>query len=343
MKYNRLGDSELRVSELCLGTMTFGEQNTAQDAARQLDYALSQGVNFIDTAEMYPVPPRAETCHRTEQYVGRWLKNQARENLVIATKVAGPARGFDWIRGGTKVTRQHIELAIDASLKRLQTDYVDLYQIHWPDRNTPYFGQTAYDPVAERETTPITEQLAVLGELVKSGKVRYVGVSNESAWGLSQFLKASETAGLPRIITIQNAYNLINRIFEYGLAEFCHRERIGLLAYSPLGFGVLSGKYLSAGGSGRNTLFSGFGHRYGKPNAKEAVIAYSTLAAKVGMSPATLALAFVRSRWFVSSAIIGATTMEQLKENMDSCNVGLDAETIKEIEAIHLRYPNPAP
>jgi len=343
MKYNRLGDSKFLVSELCLGTMTFGEQNTAEDAARQLDYAVSQGVNFIDTAEMYPVPPRAETCHRTEEYIGRWLKNQAREKLVIATKVAGPSRGFDWIRGGTRVTRQHIELAIDASLKRLQTDYVDLYQIHWPDRNAPYFGQTAYDPAAERETTPIAEQLAVLGELVKSGKVRYVGVSNETAWGLSQFIKASETAGLPRIITIQNAYNLVNRVFEYGLAEFCHREHIGLLAYSPLGFGVLSGKYLSAGGRGRNTLFSGFGHRYGKPNTKEAVIAYSTLAGKVGMSPATLALAFVRSRWFVSSAIIGATTMEQLKENIDSCNVELDAETIREIEAIHLRYPNPAP
>ena len=344
MKYHQLGNSNLSVSEMCLGTMTYGEQNSAHDAHQQLDYAQSRGVNFIDTAEMYPVPPRAETQGRTEEYVGRWLKHQARDKLIIATKVTGPARGFTWIRGGPRITRTHVEQAIAASLKRLQTDYIDLYQIHWPDRPVPMFGQTAYDPSARHDdAAPIAEQLAVFADLVTAGKIRHVGLSNETPWGVSQFIQAAEHAGLPRVVTLQNAYNLINRVYEYGLAETCHRERIGLLAYSPLGFGVLTGKYLTAAGVGRITAFPGFGQRYAKPNVGAAVAAYAALAHKLHMTPATLALAFVRSRWFVMSTIIGATTLEQLAHDLDSVEVTLSVEALQEIEAIHAQHTNPAP
>lgn len=343
MQYNRLGNSDLTVSELCLGTMTFGEQNSEADALRQLDYAVSRGINFIDTAEMYPVPPSAATYSRTEEYIGRWLRTRQRDQLIVATKVAGPARGYDWIRGGSRVTPDQIHAAIDGSLQRLQTDYVDLYQIHWPDRNVPMFGQTSYHPEAERETVSIQEQLAALADLVRQGKVRYVGLSNETPWGVVQFLRAAEMAGLPRVVTLQNAYSLINRTYEYGLAEMCHREQVSLLAYSPLGFGVLSGKYLTGEGSGRITLFPNFGQRYGKPNVTAAVAAYAELARRHGLSPATMALAFVRSRWFVASTILGATSQEQLQENIDSAAVTLAPELLQEIESIHLRYTNPAP
>ena len=296
MKFRTLGSSALQVSELCLGTMTFGEQNSANDAANQLDYAVAQGINFIDTAEMYPVPPRAETATRTEEYLGRWLKAQARDNLVIATKIAGPARGFSWLRGGPKVDKTHIASAIESSLQRLNTEYVDLYQIHWPDRNVPFFGQTAFQPENERNTTPILEQLHALGELVHAGKIRYLGLSNETPWGLAQFLKLADEAGLPRVVSIQNAYNLINRIFEYGLAEMCYREQVGLMAYSPLGFGMLTAKYLptkdlSAQGKGRLSLFPAFGQRYHKPYVIDAVAEYAAIAHALGISPATLALA----------------------------------------------------
>jgi aryl-alcohol dehydrogenase (NADP+) len=343
LKYRQLGSSDLQVSEICLGTMTYGEQNSAEDARQQLDYAVACGVNFIDTAEMYPVPPRAATQGLTEEYVGHWLKDQARDKLILATKVSGPVRGYDWMRGGPQIVRQQVDAAVDASLKRLQTDYIDLYQIHWPDRNVPMFGQTAFDPGAEREATPIAEQLAVFADLIRAGKIRHVGLSNETPWGVCQFIRASEQAGLPRVVSIQNAYSLINRTFEYGLAEISHRENVGLLAYSPLGFGTLSGKYLTPSGTGRISLFPGFGQRYAKPNVSEAVQAYSELAHQAGMAPATLALAFVRSKWFVSSTIIGATTMEQLKQDVDSAEVELGADLLREIEAIHARYPNPAP
>jgi aryl-alcohol dehydrogenase-like predicted oxidoreductase len=323
--------------------MTFGEQNTAADAANQLDYAVAHGINFIDTAEMYPVPPRAETATLTEQYVGQWLKDQARDKLIIATKISGPARGFSWLRGGPKVNQQHIALAIDASLQRLNTDYVDLYQIHWPDRNVPFFGQTEFKPENERETTSILEQLQALGELVTAGKVRYLGLSNETPWGLVQFLKMADEAGLPRVVSIQNAYNLINRMFEYGLAEMCYREQVGLMAYSPLGFGALSGKYLASQSSGRLSLFPAFGQRYHKPYVAEAVSTYAEIAHSLGVSPAILALAYVRSRWFVTSTLLGATTMQQLQENIASADVELSAEVIQKIEAVHARYPNPAP
>ncbi len=343
MKYRQLGDSDLRVSEICLGTMTYGEQNSVEDASSQLDYALSRGINFIDTAELYPVPPRGETQGRTEEYIGRWLQHQARDKLIIATKVAGPSRGLGWIRGGPSITRRHIEAAVDDSLQRLRTDYIDLYQIHWPDRNVPMFGQSHFDPGNEQDTTPIAEQLAVLADLVTAGKVRYVGLSNETPWGVFHFLIAAQQASLPRIVSIQNACNLLNRVFETGLAEVCYRENIGLLAYSPLAFGTLSGKYLVPGASGRITLFEGFGQRYDKPNVIEAVRAYCALASDAGIPPAQLALAFLRSRYYVASTIIGATDLEQLKEDIDSIEVSLSDQVLTEIEAIHQRYPNPAP
>lgn len=341
MKYNQLG--EMRVSEICLGTMTFGEQNSISDAHAQLDHAVSCGINFIDTAEMYPVPGKPETQGRTEEYVGKWLKHQQREKLHIATKVAGPSRGFSWIRGGPPaVDRKNIMEAVEASLKRLQTDYVDLYQIHWPDRNVPMFGKSFYDPALEHDSIPILDQLEVLSGLVESGKVRHIGLSNETPWGLCEFLKLSEKHGLRRVVSIQNAYNPINRIFEYGLSEICQRERIGLLAYSPLGFGMLTGKYLE-GIQGRLTLFPQFGQRYHKENVNDAVSSYRDLAHEAGLSPAQLALAFVRSRWFVASTIVGATSMDQLQENLSSLDIVLDEETLKKIDAIHFRYPNPAP
>jgi len=343
MRYNLLGKSDLKVSEFALGTMTFGEQNTLEDACAQLDYAVAQGVNFIDTAEMYPVPGKAETQGRTEEYVGRWLKHQQRDKVIIGTKVAGPSRGFGWIRGGpVALDRANITAALDASLKRLQTDYIDLYQLHWPDRNVPMFGKIDYDPSREKPTVSIEEQLLVLTDLVHSGKVRHIGISNETAWGVAEFLKTSERLGLQRIVSIQNPYNLINRAFELSLHEMCHRECVSLLAYSPLAFGLLSGKYVNVPQAhGRMTLFPAFGQRYHKPNVSAAVAAYAELAQTHGLSPAAMASNFVRSRSFVASTIIGATTMQQLHENLQS--IELDAEVIAGIEAIHLRYFNPAP
>lgn len=345
MQYNQLGESNLKVSEICLGTMTFGQQNTLEEAHQQLNYAVEQGVNFIDTAEMYPVPARAETQGLTEAYIGDWLKHQQRDKLIIATKIAGPGRGMKWLRGDSKaIDRDNIKQAVDDSLKRLQTDYIDLYQIHWPDRYVPLFGQYVYDPTKERKTLPIAEQLAVFADLIQAGKIRYLGLSNETPWGVCEFSHVSKQLGLPKIVSIQNAYNLLNRVFDWALAEACYHEGIGLLAYSPLGFGNLSGKYLQAVPENtRMTLFPGFGNRYRKQNVNEAVAAYVEIAKQHNMSPVSLALAFVRSRWFVTSTIIGARTMEQLKENLESLKVALDKDTLAEIDAVHERYPSPAP
>lgn len=344
MEYRKLGDSDLHISALSLGTMTFGEQNGEAEAHAQLDYAVSRGVNFIDTAEMYPVAPRAETVHRTESYIGEWLKRQQRDKLVVATKIAGPARGFAWIRNGPRINREHINAAIDASLRRLQTDYVDLYQIHWPDRYVPMFGATGYDKSQERDSTPIAEQLQVLAELVKAGKVRHIGLSNETPWGVMEFVRCAEQLGLPKIVSIQNAYHLMNRTFESGLAEVCRHANVGLLAYSPLAFGHLTGKYLNdPQAHGRITLFPNFGQRYAKPNVPAATKEYVNIAREAGISPTQMALAFARTRWFTSSVILGATTMEQLKENLDSMALQLSAEVLERIEEVHRRYPNPAP
>jgi len=344
MDYRRLGSSDLNVSALALGTMTFGEQNSEADAHAQLDLAVSRGVNFIDTAEMYPVAPRAETVHRTESYIGTWLKKQPRDKLIVATKIAGPGRGFGWIRNGPRIDRAHLGAAIDGSLRRLQTDYVDLYQIHWPDRYVPMFGATSYDVAQERDSTPVAEQLQALAELVKAGKVRHIGLSNETPWGVAEFVRCAEQLGLPKIASIQNAYHLMNRTFESGLAEICHHADVGLLAYSPLAFGWLSGKYLAdPNAHGRITLFPGFGQRYNKPNVPPAAREYVRIAREIGITPATMALAFARTRWFTGSVILGATTLEQLKENLDSAEVTLSSDVLEKIEAVHRLYPNPAP
>jgi aryl-alcohol dehydrogenase-like predicted oxidoreductase len=345
MQYRKLGQVELSVSELCLGTMTWGEQNSEADAHAQLDYAVSRGVNFIDAAEMYPVPPRAETQGRTEVYLGSWLRGRPRNKVIVATKITAPGRGFAWVRGGpTGIDRSSVKEAVDLSLKRLRTDYIDLYQIHWPDRYVPCFGAWAYDPGQERPTVAIQEQLEALDAVVRAGKVRYVGVSNETPWGVTEFVRLAREARLPRIASTQNAYSLLNRTFEMGLAEVHRHLDVPLLAYSPLAFGHLTGKYLDGAQpqGARLTRFSPFGQRYAKVNVPGAVAAYVELARSRGLSPATLALAFVRQRWFTASTIIGATSLEQLKENIDSAQVSLDPEILSRIEEIHNRYPNPA-
>ncbi|MBD1843425.1 NADP(H)-dependent aldo-keto reductase [Cyanobacteria bacterium FACHB-63] len=345
MQYNSLGESNLKVSEICLGTMTFGQQNTIEEAHQQLNYAIDQGINFIDAAEMYPVPPHAETYGVTETYIGEWLKHQPRDQIIVATKIIGAGRRFKWVRNGVnQVDRDNIKQAVDDSLKRLQTDYIDLYQIHWPDRYVPQFGQTIFDPKQERETVSIAEQLEVFADVIKTGKIRYLGLSNETPWGVITFSYLAKQLGLPKVISIQNAYSLLNRVFDSALAEATYRENIGLLAYSPLAFGFLTGKYLTGDpGKTRITLFDRFGQRYLKPKVNEAVAAYVEVAQRHELSPTTLALAFVRSRWFVSSTIIGATTLEQLRENIDSVNVELTQEILSDIEAVYTQYPNPTP
>lgn len=344
MEFRQLGTSDLRVSALSLGTMTFGEQNSEAEAHAQLDYAFSCDVNLIDCAEMYPVPPRAETQGRTESYIGTWLTHQRRDKVIVATKITGPSRGFAWVRDNPRINRKNLNEAVDSSLKRLQTDYIDLYQIHWPDRYVPMFGTSNYDVAQEHDAIPVIEQLEGLQALIKSGKVRHVGLSNETPWGVSEFIRCAEQHGLPRIVSVQNAYNLMNRAFESGLAEVCHHAKVGLLAYSPLGFGHLSGKYASdQHAKGRITMFPGFGQRYEKPNVAAASKAYADIARGAGISPSQMALAYARTRWFSGSVILGATSLEQLKENLDSAELNLSAEVLAAIDAVHLMYPNPAP
>ncbi|ABX15337.1 MULTISPECIES: NADP(H)-dependent aldo-keto reductase [Burkholderia] len=350
MEYRTLGDSGIEVSLIGLGTMTWGEQNSERDAHEQIDYALDHGVTLIDAAEMYPVPPKPDTQGRTEQYIGTWLAQHRaqRDRIVLATKIAGPARqphNPRHIRGeGNQFDRKNLTEALDGSLKRLQTDYVDLYQLHWPDRSTTTFGRSAYPWIDDAYTVPIEETLAVLAEFVKAGKVRAIGVSNETPWGVAQFLRAAEKLGLPRIASIQNPYSLLNRTFENGLSEFTHREGVGLLAYSPLAFGWLSGKYENGArpAGARITLFERF-QRYSKPQAVAATSRYVALAKRHGLSPAQLALAFVNSRPFVRSNLIGATSLDQLKENIGSIDVKLSDEILAEIDALHEQQPNPAP
>src|SRR5574343_517659 len=341
----RLGASDLIIPEICLGTMTFGEQTSESDAHAQLDYALSQGVNFIDTAEMYAVPPRPETYGASEAIIGRWLRQLPRDKVIVATKVAGPSRNLHWVRNGPPaVDRSNIRAAIEGSLQRLQTDYVDLYQLHCPERNQPLFGLWQFDPTRERECAPIRSQLEALAELVQEGKVRHIGVSNEHPWGIMEFRHIAAEFGLPIIVSTQNAYNLLNRSFENALAEVCYREQIGLLAYSPLAFGHLTGKYLAnPDSSGRLTQWPSFGQRYAKPNVNPAVKAYAELARLHGLTPTQLALGFVRSRWFVASTIIGASTLSQLKETLPATLTPLPEALLAEIDAIHLQYTNPAP
>jgi aryl-alcohol dehydrogenase-like predicted oxidoreductase len=346
MEYRRLGHTDIKVSTICLGTMTFGEQNTESEAHTQLDYAVEAGVNFIDTAEMYPVPPKGETYGRTEEYIGSWLQQHGnRERVILASKVAGPARDLDYLRNGkARLDRTNIETALDGSLKRLRTDYLDLYQLHWPDRKTNFFGKLGYQHDPTDEPVPIEETLQTLGDLVRAGKVRHIGLSNETPWGAMRFLQAAKELNLPRAVSIQNPYNLLNRSFEIGMAEVSHREELGLLAYSPLGFGVLSGKYLGGNqpSGARLTLFDRF-QRYRGQRGLLATEAYVSLARSQGLDPAQMALAYAASRPFVTSVIIGATSLDQLASNLKSLDLPLSPLVLSAIEEIHRGNPNPCP
>ncbi|MCP4911937.1 MAG: NADP(H)-dependent aldo-keto reductase [Oligoflexia bacterium] len=345
MKYNKLGNTDIDVSVICLGTMTWGEQNSQAEAHEQLDYSLDQGVNFIDTAEMYPVPPNEGTYSKTEQIIGNWDKMKtSRDKFVLATKIVGPMQA-GYIRGGDyKFNKKNIRSAFEASLKRLKTDYIDLYQLHWPERPTNYFGQRGFGAAGNEEFTDVKETLEALNELVKEGKLRHIGLSNETPWGIMKFLEASRKYDLPKVQSIQNPYSLLNRLYEVGAAEVSLREDAGLLAYSPLGFGVLTGKYLNgARPEGARLTKWDYFSRYNKPNGVKATEMYCQLANDVGLTPTQLALAFVNTRPFVTSNIIGATKMSQLKENIESANVEISSELLEKINEINELIPNPAP
>lgn len=352
MPYRRLGRTDISVSALCLGTMTFGQQNTESEGHAQLDRALDHGVNFVDTAELYAIPPRAETYGATEKIVGSWLKARGnRDRVILASKVVGRSTR-PWFRPdgkGARLTPAQIRYALENSLKRLGTDYIDVYQLHWPDRPLQLFGEggTTYRAPTQEELAdevPIAETLGALDELVKEGKIRHVGLSNETAWGVSQFLAESQRAHLPRVVSIQNAYNLINRTFEIGLAEMAMREQVGLLAYSPLAQGYLTGKYLNGArpAGARTTLFNR-GDRYERPGVDKAIEAYIALAKEAGLDPVQMAIAFVTSRPFVTSNIIGATSLAQLDVIFGSLDVTITPELEKKIDAIHQLNANPAP
>ena len=346
MKRKTLPGTDLVVSEVCLGTMTWGQQNSEAEAHAQLDRAVAAGVNFIDTAEMYPAPPNAETQGRTETYLGRWLARQRRDDLVIATKVAGPGRR-DWIRGGrTDLTAAVIAEAADTSLERLQTDCIDLFQIHWPQRNVPMFGQVAFDPALEKPAggPSIEEQVEGMAALVKAGKIRHWGLSNETSWGVCEFHRIAKALGVPGPATLQNSYSLVSRAVDGDLAEVLFRERMSLLAYSPLAGGLLSGKYRHGAqpGGSRFALFDNLGARFRKPIVVEAIEAYLALAERCGITPVQLALGYVRTRPFVGAQIIGATSLAQLDEDIAAAQFALDASTLAEIEKLLVRYPNPA-
>lgn len=346
MKKRKLGTSDLSVTEICLGTMNWGEQNSEKEAHEQMDYAVAHDVNFFDTAETYPVPPREESHHRTETYIGNWLKKTGkRKDLIIATKVAGPGNNtyLRPDRKPLKFDKKNIKYALEGSLKRLQTEYVDLYQLHWPERKTNYFQTRHYTHDPDDSSTPIEETLEVLQELIKEGKVRYAGVSNENPWGLNEFLRLAREKGLPRIVSTQNPYSLIMRQIDFGLSEILMKEHVSLLVYSPLSMGVLTGKYL--GGKvpkGSRFDYSDRNHpRYNPPNAQPGIKAYVELARKYNMDPAQLAIAFTLSRPYVASSIIGATSVEQLKTDIGAADLVLTSELLKEIEEIYKQYPDP--
>ncbi|MBF9232960.1 aldo/keto reductase [Microvirga alba] len=347
MDYRRLGRTDLNVSLICLGTMTWGQQNTEAEGHAQMDYALDQGVNFFDTAELYSIPPKPETQGSTERIIGSWFKARgSRDKVILATKIVGRSE-MNWFRkdgSPAELSRKQIEEAIDGSLKRLQTDYIDLYQIHWPDRPMPWGSNPTIYRHQPGDSHPIEETLAIMGDLVKAGKIRHFGLSNESAWGTMSFLKASETKSLPRVQSVQNAYNLLNRTYEVALAEVSMREDVGLLAYSPLAQGYLTGKYLDGArpAGARTTLFQR-GQRYETPGAEAAIRKYIALAREFSLDPAQMALAFVNSRPFVHSNIIGATSMEQLKTDIGSINLKISPELEERINAIHLEHCNPCP
>ena len=346
MEFRKLGNTDIEVSLICLGTMTWGEQNSEKEAHEQLDYALDSGINFIDTAELYPVPPKKETQGLTDQYIGNWIGlRKNRDKFILASKVTGRS-GMDWFRGSeTRLDRDNILQSVEASLKRLKTDYIDLLQLHWPDRKSNFFGNLDYKHSKEDDFIPLELQLEALAELAKSGKVRYIGLSNETPWGVAKFLELSKTNNLPRIVSVQNPYSLLNRSFEIGLSEIAIRENCGLLAYSPLAFGVLSGKYL--GGKkpkgARLTLFGDQFTRYTKERSIQATEEYERIAKKHNLDFAQMSLAFINRQPFLTSNIIGATTMEQLKSNIGSLGISLSEDIISDIETVHSSNPNPSP
>ncbi|MBA0820085.1 hypothetical protein Gohar_028411 [Gossypium harknessii] len=354
LQYRKLGDSDLQISEITMGTMTFGEQNTEKEAHEMLSYAFEHGINALDTSEAYPIPMKKETSGRTDLYIASWLKSQPRDKVILATKVCGYSERSAHLRDNAKVLRVdavNIRESVEKSLKRLNTDYIDLLQIHWPDRYVPLFGEYLYDSSKWRPSIPFVEQLKALQEVIDEGKVRYIGVSNETSYGLMEFVHAARVEGLSKIVSIQNSYSLLVRRFEVDLVEVCHPKNcnIGLLSYSPLGGGALSGKYLDinseAAKKGRMNLFPGYMERYNKSIAKEATMQYIEMAKKHGLSPVQLALGFVRDRPFMTSSIIGATSVEQLKEDIDAfltTQRPLPPEVMEDIEAIFKRYKDPA-
>lgn len=345
MKYRKLGQSDLDVSVICLGTMTWGEQNTESDAHAQMDLALDMGVNFLDTAELYPIPPREETQGLSEKHIGSWnTSRKARDKIVIATKAVGPTDALYFRGEPSKLNARHLEAGVNRSLKNLQTDYIDLYQLHWPERSTNNFGKLGYKHVENEDDTPILETLSALGDLVKSGKIRQIGISNESAWGIMHYLHLAEQHNLPRMASVQNPYSLLNRTYEVGSAEVSIREQCGLLAHSPSAMGVLSGKYLNGAkpAGARHTVYDRF-KRYTTELADEMAGNYFALAQENGLNPIQMALAFVNGRQFVTSSIIGATTLDQLKENIDSIDLELSDDIVAEIDKIHMMHPYPCP
>lgn len=345
MDYAVLGRTDLKVSKVALGTMTWGEQNSVLEAFAQIDLALDHGVNFIDVAEMYPVPTRADTQGETERILGQWFAQSSRRHeVILATKVTGRSERMSFLRNGPRLNAQHIEQAVNGSLQRLQTDHIDLYQIHWPERPTNFFGQLGYQHQDDDTSVSIEETLLACESLLRSGKVRHIGVSNETPWGVHEYLRISEAGQGPRIVSIQNPYNLLNRTFEIGLAEMAIREQVGLLAYSPLAFGMLSGKYAGSQkpSAARLSLFPQF-TRYSSALAQTVTQHYVDLARQVDLEPAHLALAFINQQPFVTSNIIGATNLTQLSVNLSSVEVTLDADVLSRIEKIHLTQPNPCP
>ena len=348
MKYRKLGNTNIDVSVICLGTMTYGEQNTQKEGFLQMDYALDRGINFFDTAELYAVMPRRETYGKTEEIIGNWFKERKnRHKVILASKIASKSDdGLEWIREGSNklgFDKKNMDLAIENSLKRLKTDYIDLYQLHWPERQVPKFGvlDFQYDP--NDDWTEIEEVLENLDRLVKAGKIRYVGLSNETPWGVMKFLQVAKEKNLPRMMSIQNVYSLVNRVFDVANSEVSIREDCGLLAYSPLAGGRLSGKYIG-NNKPKNARYTLWPRRFSRHHTKRGEVAiesYFRLAKKYGIAPSTFANAFVNDRPFVTSNIIGATTMDQLKENIDSIDLTLSKEILNEIENIHLSDPNP--
>ena len=352
MKKKKLGNTEIMVSEICLGTMTWGQQNNEEEAHNQLSFAIEKGINFIDTAEMYAVPPKKETYGLTETYIGSWLKNQDRSKIILATKISGRTSnvpsgppGLDWIRNGSRLNKEHIFEALHASLNRLNTDYIDLYQLHWPERNVNNFGQLGYKHSPREDDINIEVTLEALSEAVDKELIKYVGLSNETPWGVMKFLAAAEKYNLPRIASIQNPYSLLNRSFEVGLSEVSINENVSLLPYSPLAGGVLSGKYLNGNKpeNARMTLFERMGTRYSGKQAENAVLEYQKIAQKHNLNLTQMAINFVTQQDFVTSNIIGATSLKQLEENIDSINCNLSEEVIEEINKVHKIYTYPCP